>query len=467
MFSNEIDVNPLYFRYPMGMLIYSYLSAMVIVYGIADSIEWVKAKWFCLRKTMPFCINQPREKDLFSNGKEGTRSIDYWQNKTAYLKFKNGRNTITNVVIQVLVGCMWSAHVYYCCWTFRGMSFEEKSTCAYWTKCKCDEILQKVSTSQTLLKLAPDVQSFLKDLVQANLEDTIKLLDHVSTDIMSRPSSWLMQYALCRLRSKFCENGMFTASVAVHGLFVACQNNDLGPDDTLFKKHYRKKVCMMSSLAIFTCEKCVYPFDGDLAYIRTPSSELLLRTIMTVQEGKFRRRLAFDHDRTQHSYKDNLILDLSFNSNLGLLISECSTATLERMLWIVDSKSKYFSRERWLELKEFRKVLVADLRNFEILELIHYSMAGIVFLNGKSDKFFRLIGNIDAPVRLTCMLPKPKFQDILKAGLSKSCGDGNFVMCNIPGVEGHLKAVHVGRALLFVKCTERTKFVARPDQEIL
>lgn len=467
MFSTEVEINPVELGFLMGVLENIFLSALLVLYGMVDAVAWIKSKIFGEQNSATFKIDVSYSRCCLNNTQILQKpSLLSWLQKKPYVKIVLDRDTIFNACGRLLICCFWTAHISYCCRTYLSLPTQKKKECALWTKAKCHQVYQKLDKTQTLLKLAPNFQTFLQNICSADLEETTMFFDQMMEDIMSGPANWILQFALPRLRSTLCENGVFIASVALQGCFAACLG-DVTPYRDLLNGTFRTNACVLFPLAIYANEKCVFPYDGDLSAIGTPSSELLLRTMDVAANRKFKRYLSFGYHRNQESYKDRLTVDLSYNTNLGFVITECSSCVLERMLWIADSDSTYFTEERWQIFKNMRKTLLADLRKFDVRELIHYSLAGVVFLSGKSDRFFSLIGNSDAPVRLNCQLPKPTFQDVLNAGLAKSRGDGNYVMCDIPGVSGYFKGIKVGDSLLFVKCADRTKFNAKATQEIL
>lgn len=270
------------------------------------------------------------------------------------------------------------------------------------------------------------------------------------------------------MRSKTAEKGVFVSTVAICGLFTSVAFENVVLYNALLSRKARMRGVVFNPLIMVTCLKCVFPFTNGCSVRKSSQPDLLEHTMEAVCNGEFKKHTASHYYENEESHKDNLLFDLAVSTKLGFLASECPIAVLERMVWIADKGLHHLPKSDWLELKNMRKSMVADLRKFDVQKLINFSIAGVVLLNGQSDSFFHLIGNEQASVKLRCQLPKPKFEDLLSTGLAKASGsNGNYVICDIPGVSGYFKGVNVGESILLVKCSERTKFSAKKFQLVL
>lgn len=469
MWSKQVSIHPLRLRrlFAITHIVFWYL--MTITYSIIDNSMWLKSKLWSQRQTNSVKMNLAVDDGTSSTGNNDVtfENLQIWLNRTTYQRCKEVKCSIVNAVVEIALTGFWSAHNFMCCQTYQNLSFEEKKQCVRLIRIKCQKIHKVIENAKVFSRLSPSVDLLMQDICGANEESLILFFNELTKNKLSEQLHWAGIYANCRLRSKYAEKGMFPASVAVHGVFGWCDKETSNMYGNLFSREYRLRICLSHPLAFFTCEKCVYPYQGSDVISTQSASVLLERSLHVFCEGGFRRQFALQLDRNSCSYRDNLTIDLSLNTTLGFIVSEWPLSILERLLWIAEEGSKHFSIEFWTSLKEMRKKLIADLRKTDVRMLIYYSMAGVLYLDGQSDKFFRLIGNEEAPVRLRCQLPKPKFDDILCAGLAKMCKDGTYVMCDIPGVEGYFKAVNVGESLLFVSCSQRVPFQAKRWQTIL
>lgn len=464
-----MTVDPLKLKHVYNLFHVLFVFVMLLVYKASDIVEPLYCKVFGRNISNSFDINQELLAELDASG-HGVpfEKLKCWIDSTYESEFKIAESSIPNAIIETILTSFWSAHVYVCCKSFQDMSKSERVKCVRWTRTRCHKVHELVRNAEIFSRLAPKVDLFMKDVFNATDETLLLFFDAIAADFMSRNAYWAAIYTNCRLRSKLAKNGMFSASVALHAAVAWCDKESSDIYGSLFRRDYRLRICLIHPLAFFSCEKCVHPNNEVTGQTNESASALLERALHVVCDGDFRRQLALQVDRTSDSYRDNLTIDLSLNTSLGFFVSEWPVPVLERLLWMAENGRHRLPKEFWISLKEMRRHLVADLRKFNVSMLIHYSVAGIVFLNGESDSFFRLIGNEQAPIRLRCQLPKPRFEDVINAGLAKACGgDGTYVMCDLPGVSGYFKGVNVGGSILFVKCSTRLAFSAKKSQQVL
>lgn len=469
--SVQVSVDPLKFKHVFTLFHILFVFAMLLVYKASDIFEILCFKLWGYNTASSFIVNQKLLLELDARGRiVSMETLNCWLDSAHESEFTISQCSIPNAIIETILSSFWSAHVYVCCKSFQDMSKSDRIKCVRWTRSRCHKVHELVRDAEIFSRLAPKVDLLMQDIFYAADETLLQFFDKLAADFMSRNAYWTAIYVNCRLRSKLAKNGMFPASVALHAAIAWCDKESSDIYGSLFRRDYRLRICLIHPFAFFCCEKCVHPSNKVHETNRTnaSSSALLERAMYVVCEGDFRRQLALQIDRTSASYRDNLTIDLCLNTSLGFFVSEWPVPVLERLLWIAENGRACLPREFWISLKEMRRHLVVDLRKFSVSLLIHYSIAGLVFLSGESDSFFRLIGNEQAPLRLRCQLPKPKFEDVINAGLAKAFGgDGTYVMCDIPGVSGYFKGVNVGESIIIVKCSSQIAFSARKLQHVL
>lgn len=326
------------------------------------------------------------------------------------------------------------------------------------------KLLSRAKASVRFREVFTEVIKYLEILNRSSNATLLIFLKTRANIIIERKNIVLLDFLHTHCCYLTVPANRYEWAFACHSLFMA---EEAGFESYYGKIAWQKQIrtfrAALSLVGFAAFDKCSPSPNSKLIETEFKGVEKILLIRPNFDFKRFYSAIGHYHDE---SYRDLMMYDISFNCCNEVAESRWSVQTLERAVWTLEHGRKHIGMELYNELKGFQGKRKLDLSHMNAVQLMTFSMSGMVRFCGRDEGVYRLTGCHEAKVEVHGNLPLPTIQDLLTLHILKPLRMKRYKVSPLPGVSKSFKAVRIGTRIKLVESHHAEAFSAEPWQQV-
>lgn len=396
-----------------------------------------------------------------------SKSINYWMYTLPYWPNKPHAYSVREYFVELCMTSFFMAFFLNICKLQLSQTYTEKRQSLRFFKKLMIDSLGHFQRSEFLRASMNEQNEIYLSVLIASDENLIRFLDFMAKDFLSRPRYWHPSFVQFRYRLENAGSGLFKRNLTSTGvLFSVISQNCVKLCNLFYCKAVRRSFAGIYMLAHFCGDRDTDINTNSLTMPTTGTrSEGFEDVLIKMMRGNFRRLFSFEHDREFTKFnKDRVLTDIEINLDCKHFASEWEEFMIDRACWVCTIGRKFLSMRTLHLLQSKNGQPNLDLTMFTGLELLAFSVSGLVCFEGRRENLFKHTGNPEAKIFVRGYLPRVRLFDFLKLGLAYQVAPNRYAFKRFPGLSKSFKAVNIGKDLLLVKSEREVGLVGNPSQ---
>lgn len=288
---------------------------------------------------------------------------------------------------------------------------------------------------------------FLADIESSSISSTIEFLSVLANDMLDRPDTWCIAMSHAQCKVGLTPALALETTWAIYSLFHA-EGAGAAPHvlHALWTESNRSYNAAITLLMYCALEKCVPGCESEIDVTVGCGPERLVDIHNDLEARMMERLLGRRHD---DMFKEKIMFFVMFNQLNEYVESSWPAERLERALWALTCGKLYLEKSNFQELELIGDAEDVDLRGWNPLILLSFSLAGMIRFSGEGDCMYRLTACSETRVEIQAALPRPTVSDLVTLRVLKTKNKSQFMMDVLPGSDKLLEAHRIdGRLVL-------------------
>lgn len=395
--------------------------------------------------------------------------MKYWMMTASYWPQPPSSLSPNEFLKELLLNSFFMTLFYDLCRLFLSQPHEEKLNALPLIRRMVLESLQLILKSEFLRNSITNHREMYFSVIIAPDYELVTFLNYLAKEFLTRPIYWYPYFVQYRMRLINAGPIIFKGTNSLTGiLFKVISNNCCNKGIILNCESVRKSYAPLFMLSIYGSERDVLT-ERTIKYspVKADYTEGYEEVILSMIRGSFERCYSFNNEREYTIFnRERILTDIEINLTAQAYASEWKDAMIDRACWVCTA-GRMFMTERTLDLLKAKNGKPhLDLTIFSGLELLAFSISGLIIFEGRRESLFKLTGCQNAPIHVRGYLPKVKLSDFLALGLAREVSAQRFIFNKFPGLDVSFKIVRISSDLLLVTADTAQYFSAKPTQVI-